>query len=96
MYRTDKLPGNIEVLGYVLRVEEVDKFENENHLGLCLTTSHCLRVLKSLPQQEKWAILYHEIGHFVMWKMITSEGEHTEEDICKLFEAFATIKTQEV
>ncbi len=96
MYRTDKLPKTIEILGYTLKVEEVDKFENENHLGLCLITDHCLRVLKSLPQQEKWATLYHEIAHFVIWKMTSSDKDQmTEEDICKLFEAFATLKTCE-
>jgi len=78
------IPKRIRVIGYELEVKQETKEQmtrnmGKNYVGY-LFPHKSIAVRKDRPQQEKWHILLHEIGHEII-SVIKDDAGNEEVDL---------------
>lgn len=67
-----KLPKSLQIGGHKYAVKEVEM----DDLGMTDRTKNIIFICKGLPDSQKWATLFHEIGH-----CINNEVDHITIDL---------------
>lgn len=83
------MPKSVVILGFPVDITYTDDLPDDI-LGLCKCEYSEIFIQKTMADKEKWAVLYHEIGHYV-WYRMSQDEEMKEEQFCKMFESIATI-----
>ena len=88
-YPTMNMPDSVEVLGFPVSIQYSDEM-SEDILGLCKPETGQIFVRKDMTEKEVWAVLYHELGHYI-WYRMSANRKVTEEQFCKMLESIATL-----
>ena len=79
------------VMGFPIEIISSSEIPSDS-AGFCEPDQAKIYVRSGLPRAERIAVMYHEIGHYIWYKMVTEE-KVDEETFCKMCEMFSTWKS---
>jgi hypothetical protein len=78
----------VTILGTELDVDLVDGMADDCH-GFCKPEWRQIMIRSELPEDEVQAIMYHELGHYLWYRLVNGDTI-TEEKFCQIMESMAT------
>lgn len=79
----NQLPRKVEVLGMKVRVK-LEDMKKDHVLGNYKHLERVIRIEKSLPLDEKWQVLFHEMGHALFIRGGAAFTQHISEEFEEL------------
>jgi hypothetical protein len=80
---------NPMIAGFELDIVYSDDLPGDTN-GHCDTQKMTIIVRNGLPRQEREAVIFHELGHILWYRLFGSAESVDEEGLCRLCEFFST------
>jgi len=80
----------LEIAGFQLVVTESDSLPGDVN-GHCDPAERTIIIRKGLKREEFNCVLFHEVGHFLYYRLFGSAETVDEESLCRLCEFFSHI-----
>jgi hypothetical protein len=87
------MTGTVQIAGFRLTIVESDELPSDEN-GHCDPSSRTIFVRSGMDEDEKSAVIFHELGHFLWYRLFGNAEECNEEQLCRLCEFFSTFSAE--
>ena len=85
--------SKVRVAGFWLKVIHTNDLPSDTN-GHCDVQNRTIFVRDDLPEDEKACVLFHEMGHFIWYRMFGSAENTDEEGFCRGMEFISNVDVE--